>query len=147
MGKLGFFGCPIPEEYGGSNLGFMAHTVVTEEIAKISGSLRAAFNMQTMGTAREIFQFGTEPQKKKYVPKLVSAEYLGCIGITEPNAGSDVGSLKTRAERGYLCLYRSVKEIQGHVRLYRGHASERYFNQSHSRKTWLERLPYGRDIF
>jgi len=99
MGELGFFGCPIPEEYGGSNLGFLAHAVVTEEIAKISGSLRAAFNMQTMGTAREIFQFGTEPQKKKYVPKLVSAEYLGCIGITEPNAGSDVGSLKTRAER------------------------------------------------
>lgn len=99
MGELGFFGCPIPEEYGGSNLGFLAHAVVTEEIAKISGSLRAAFNMQTMGTAREILQFGTEPQKKKYVPKLVSAEYLGCIGITEPNAGSDVGSLKTRAER------------------------------------------------
>ncbi|MFH1082630.1 MAG: glutaryl-CoA dehydrogenase Acd [Pseudomonadota bacterium] len=99
MGELGFFGCPIPEEYGGSNLGFLAHAVVTEEIAKISGSLRAAFNMQTMGTAREIFQFGTEPQKKKYIPKLVSAEYLGCIGITEPNAGSDVGSLKTRAER------------------------------------------------
>jgi len=99
MGELGFFGCPIPEEYGGSNLGFLAHAVVTEEIAKISGSLRAAFNMQTMGTAREIFQFGTEPQKKKYVPKLVSAEYLGCIGITEPNAGSDVGSLKTRAEK------------------------------------------------
>lgn len=99
MGELGFFGCPIPEEYGGSNLGFLAHTVVTEEIAKISGSLRAAFNMQTMGTAREIFQFGTEAQKEKYIPKLVSAEFLGCIGITEPNAGSDVGSLKTSAEK------------------------------------------------
>jgi len=99
MGELGFFGCPIPEEHGGSNLGFLAHTVVTEEIAKISGSLRAAFNMQTMGTAREIFQFGTESQKKKYIPKLVNAEYVGCIGITEPNAGSDVGNLKTRAEK------------------------------------------------
>jgi glutaryl-CoA dehydrogenase (non-decarboxylating) len=97
MGELGFFGCPIPEEYGGSGLGFLAHTVVTEEISKVSGSLRAAFNMQTMGTAREIFQFGTEEQKKKYIPKLVSAEHLGCIGITEANAGSDVGSMKTRA--------------------------------------------------
>ena len=97
MGELGFFGCPLPEEYGGSGLGFLAHTVVTEEIAKISGSLRAAFNMQTMGTAREIFQFGTEEQKKKYIPKLVSAEHLGCIGITEANAGSDVGSMKTKA--------------------------------------------------
>lgn len=99
MGELGFFGCPIPEEYGGSNLGFLAHAVVTEEIAKVSGSLRAAFNMQTMGTAREIFQYGTEDQKKKYISKLVKTEYLGCIGITEPNAGSDVGSLKTSAEK------------------------------------------------
>ena len=97
MGELGFFGCPIPEEYGGSDLGFLAHTVATEEISKVSGSLRAAFNMQTMGVAREIFQFGTEEQKKKHIPKLVSAQHLGCIGITEPNAGSDVGGIKTRA--------------------------------------------------
>ena len=99
MGGLGFFGCPIPEEYGGSNLGFLAHAVVTEEIAKASGSLRAAFNMQTMGTAKEIFQYGTEDQKRRYVPKLVSSEYIGCIGITEPNAGTDVGALKTKAEK------------------------------------------------
>lgn len=99
MGELGFFGCPIPEEYGGSNLGFLAHVVVTEEISKVSGSLRAGFNMQTMGTAREIFQFGTEEQKNKYIPKLVSTECLGCIGITEPNAGSDVASMKTRADK------------------------------------------------
>ncbi|MEJ2718098.1 MAG: acyl-CoA dehydrogenase family protein [Deltaproteobacteria bacterium] len=97
MGELGFFGCPIPEEYGGSNLGFLAHTVATEEISRVSGSIRAAFNMQTMGTAREIFQLGTEEQKKKFVPKLVSAESLGCIGITEPNAGSDVANMKTHA--------------------------------------------------
>jgi len=97
MGELGFFGCPIPEQYGGSDLGFLAHTVVTEEISKVSGSIRAAFNMQTMATAREILQFGMEEQKQKYIPKLVSTEYLGCVGITEPNAGSDVGSMKTRA--------------------------------------------------
>ena len=97
MGDLGFFGCPIPEEYGGSDLGFLAHTVATEEISRVSGSLRAAFNMQTMGVAREIFQFGTEEQKKKYIPELVSARHLGCIGITEPNAGSDVGGITTRA--------------------------------------------------
>jgi glutaryl-CoA dehydrogenase (non-decarboxylating) len=97
MGELGFFGCPIPEEYGGSGLGFLAHTVVTEEISKVSGSIRAAFNMQTMGTAREVYQFGTEEQKRIYIPKLVSSEYLGCICITEANAGSDVGSMKTKA--------------------------------------------------
>ena len=97
MAELGFFGCPIPEEYGGSDLGFLAHTVISEEIAKVSGSLRAAFNMQTMGTAREIYQFGTSEQKEKYIPDLVSARTLGCIGITEANAGSDVGSLRSTA--------------------------------------------------
>ena len=99
MGELGFLGCPIPEEYGGSGLGFLAHAVVTEEISRGSGSLRAAFNMQTMGTAREIYQYGNEAQKEKYIPKLVSGEWLGCIGITEPDAGSDVGSIRTRAIR------------------------------------------------
>lgn len=97
MAELGFFGCPIPEEYGGSGLGYLAHVVVTEEISKFSGSLRAAFNMQTMGTALEIYEFGTEEQKKTYIPKLITAEYLGCIGITEPNAGSDVGNIHTKA--------------------------------------------------
>ena len=97
MAELGFFGCPIPEEFGGSGLGFLAHAVVTEEISKVSGSIRAAFNMQTMGTAREIFQFGTDEQKKSFIPKLVRAEYLGCIGITEANAGSDVAAIRTKA--------------------------------------------------
>jgi len=99
MGELGFFGCPIPEEYGGSGMGFLAHAVVTEEISKGSGSLRAAFNMQTMGTAREIYQYGNEAQKEKYIPKLVSGELLGCLAITEPDAGSDVGAIRTRAVR------------------------------------------------
>ena len=97
LGRLGFLGCPIPEEYGGSNSGFLAHAIVTEEIARVSGSLRAAFNMQTMGTAREICQYGTESQKQKYVAKLVSAELLGSIHITEPDAGSDVAGIKTKA--------------------------------------------------
>jgi len=97
MGELGFFGCAIPEEYGGSGMGFLAHAIVTEEIARVSGSLRAPFNMQAMGTAREIFQYGSEEQKRKYIPGLLKGELLGCIGITEPNAGSDVAALQTTA--------------------------------------------------
>jgi glutaryl-CoA dehydrogenase (non-decarboxylating) len=97
MGELDFFGCPIPEEYGGNGFGFLAHAVVTEEISKVSGSLRAAFNMQTMGTAREIYQFGTEAQKRKYIPKLLTAESFGCICITESDAGSDLGNIKATA--------------------------------------------------
>ncbi len=99
MGKLGFFGCPIPEEYGGSNTGYLAHALICEEISRVSGSLRAPFNMQTMGTALEIYSFGNEEQKRKYIEKLVSAEWLGCICITEPDAGSDVANIKTTAVR------------------------------------------------
>ena len=143
MGELGFYGCPLPEEYGGSGLGFLAHAVVTEEIAKVSGSLRAPFNMQTMGTAREIFQYGNEEQKKKYIPGVLSGELLGCIGITEPNAGSDVGAARTKAvkkgrllrndrleeldhlrpgcRRGdYLCLHEPRGEVQGPFRFHCG---------------------------
>lgn len=99
MGELGFFGCPIPEEHGGSGMGFLAHAVVTEEISKVSGSLRAAFNMQTMGTAREIYQYGDQQQKERYIQRLVACDLLGCIGITEPDAGSDVGAIRTKAVR------------------------------------------------
>jgi glutaryl-CoA dehydrogenase (non-decarboxylating) len=97
MGELGFFGCIIPEEYGGTGSGFVAQTIITEEIARASSSIRVSFNMQTCGPAFSIVKNGTEEQKKKYVPKLVSAEYIGCFGITEPNAGSDVLSMKTTA--------------------------------------------------
>lgn len=97
MGELGFLGCPIPEEYGGSASGFLAHALVAEEIARVSGSLRAPFNMQTMGPAMTLLHFGAEEQKRKYIPKLVRGEILGAIGITEPDAGSDVGSLSSTA--------------------------------------------------
>jgi glutaryl-CoA dehydrogenase (non-decarboxylating) len=97
MGQLGFFGCPIPEKYGGNGMGYLAHALVCEEIARVSGSLRAGFNMQTMLTARTILKFGSEKQRQTLIPKLVSAELLGCFAITEPNAGSDAGSLKTTA--------------------------------------------------
>jgi len=97
MGELGFFGCPIPEKYGGNGMGYVAHALVCEEIARVSGSLRAGFNMQTMLTARTILKFGSEKQRQTLIPKLVRAELLGCFAITEPNAGSDAASLKTTA--------------------------------------------------
>ncbi len=99
MGELGFFGCPIPEEYGGNNMGFMAHVITCEEIARVSCSLGVSFNTQTMGTSRTILEFGAVEQKRKYIPKLVSAEWLGCFAITEPEAGSDVAAMRTTAAK------------------------------------------------
>jgi glutaryl-CoA dehydrogenase (non-decarboxylating) len=97
MGELGFFGCILPEEYGGSNSGFVAQTIITEEIARASSSIRVAFNMQSCGTAFSIYRYGTDEMKERYIPRLVSAEWIGCFGITEPNAGSDVMAMKTTA--------------------------------------------------
>ncbi len=98
MGELGFYGSVIPEEYGGSEMGFLAACVITEEIARVSSSLRVQVNMQGMGCAYPIYKYGVEEIKKKYVAKLCSAEYLGGFAITEPNAGSDVMSIRTTAE-------------------------------------------------
>jgi glutaryl-CoA dehydrogenase (non-decarboxylating) len=99
MGELGLFGCPVPEEYGGNGMGYLAHAIVTEEIGRASGSLRVAFNMQTMGTAMSILKWGSEELKKKYIPALMSAEILGCFGITEPDAGSDTAAMASTAVR------------------------------------------------
>ena len=97
MAELGLFGCPIPEEYGGNGMGYLAHALVTEEIGRASGSLRVAFNMQTMGTALSIYRWGSEELKRKYIPELMQAKVLGCFGITEPDAGSDTAAMATTA--------------------------------------------------
>lgn len=98
MGELGFFGSTIPEEYGGDDMGFLAAAIITEEIARVSSSLRVQVNLQGLGTAYPIYRYGTEAAKKKYIPKLCRAEYLGGFAITEPDAGSDVMGIETTAE-------------------------------------------------
>lgn len=98
MAELGFFGTVIPEEYGGNNMGWLAGIILTEEIARASSSIRVQMNMQTFGCAYTIFRYGSDELKKKYIPKLVNADFVGCFAITEPNAGSDVMALKSTAE-------------------------------------------------
>ncbi len=97
MAAQGFFGCPFPKEYGGNGLGFVAHAIVCEEFGRYSGSLRGAINMQTMTCAMPIMNFGTEDMKKKYVPGLISGKLLGCIAITETEAGADAAAMSTTA--------------------------------------------------
>jgi glutaryl-CoA dehydrogenase (non-decarboxylating) len=98
MAELGFFGTVIPEEFGGNEMGWLAAMILTEEIARASSSLRVQINMQALGCAYTIFRYGTDELKKKYISKLVSAEYIGGFAITEPNAGSDVMAMKSTAE-------------------------------------------------
>ncbi len=110
MAELGFFGTVIPEEYGGNEMGWLAAMILTEEIARASSSLRVQINMSTLGCAFTIFKYGTEEAKQKYIPKLVSGEYLGGFAITEPNAGSDVMAMKSiAADKGDHWLLNGYK--------------------------------------
>lgn len=97
MAELGFFGCVIPEKYGGTGLGHLTQCIITEEVARVSPSLRLPFNMQTVGPALTILHWGSEMLRQNYIPRLVSAEIMGCFAISEPNAGSDVAAMETTA--------------------------------------------------
>ena len=98
MGELGFYGAVIPESYGGSDLGFLALAVITEEIARVHSAMRVFMNMQ-VGPALTLFRFGSEEQKKRWIPPLIHGEKVGCFAITEPDAGSDVAAIRTTATR------------------------------------------------
>lgn len=99
MGELGFFGAVIDPKYGGTGAGVLASVLMTMEIAQVSASWGLPFNMQTQGPGLTIQRFGTEAQKQKYIPGLVTGELLGCFAMTEPNTGSDVASMKTEAKK------------------------------------------------
>ena len=97
MGELGLMGIPIPEEYGGAGMDFTSYIIAIEEISKVSATLGVILSVHTSVGTTPIVYFGTEEQKQRYVPKLAAGEYLGAFCLTEPNAGSDAASLKTRA--------------------------------------------------
>ena len=98
MGELGLFGCAFPPGYGGADSGFLAHSVVTEEISRADSGLRALFNLQAMTVPYTIMEWGSDKAREKYVRNLVCAEKIGCTCFSEPNAGSDIASIETRIE-------------------------------------------------
>ena len=97
LSELGFMGTPIPEEYGGAGFDFISHAIVAEEIGKVDSSMRGTYSVQVSLVELPIFKYGTEEQKKKYLPKLTSGEWIGCFGLTEPDAGSDPASMLATA--------------------------------------------------
>lgn len=98
MGALGVLGVTVSEEYGGAGLGYLAHIVAMEEISRGSASVGLSYGAHSNLCVNQIFRNGTEAQKRKYLPKLISGEHVGALAMSEPNAGSDVVSMKTRAE-------------------------------------------------
>ncbi len=98
MGELGFWGAIIPEEYGGTDSGYLSSILITEAISKVSPAYAGHFLNQTVGPGLAILKNGTEAQKKDYIPRLVTAELMGCFAATEPDAGSDIASMQMTAD-------------------------------------------------
>ncbi|MGM0853815.1 MAG: acyl-CoA dehydrogenase [Bacillota bacterium] len=99
MGELGLMGITIPEKYGGSEMDFTSYIIAIHELSKVSATIGVILSVHTSVGTNPILYFGNEDQKQKYLPKLATGEYLGAFCLTEPSAGSDAKSLKTKAER------------------------------------------------
>jgi isovaleryl-CoA dehydrogenase len=100
LGEMGLLGITVPTEYGGSGMGFLAHVVAMEEISRASGSIGLSYGAHSNLCVNNIFHNGTEAQRRKYLPKLCSGEFVGALAMSEPGAGSDVvGSMKCKAEK------------------------------------------------
>lgn len=97
MGELGLLGLTIPEEYGGVGASYTAYGLVAREVERVDSGYRSMMSVQSSLVMYPIYAYGSEEQRKKYLPKLARGEYVGCFGLTEPDAGSDPGSMKTRA--------------------------------------------------
>lgn len=99
MGSLGLMGVIVPEEYGGAGFGYLEYITAISEVAKIDGSIGLSVAAHNSLCTNHILQFGNEEQKRKYLPRLASAEWIGAWGLTEPNTGSDAGNMRTVAVR------------------------------------------------
>ncbi|MDQ0303703.1 acyl-CoA dehydrogenase [Ancylobacter polymorphus] len=99
MGALGLLGPTIPEEYGGAGLGYVSYGLVAREVERVDSGYRSAMSVQSSLVMHPINAYGSEEQKRKFLPKLATGEIVGCFGLTEPDAGSDPAGMRTRAEK------------------------------------------------
>jgi glutaryl-CoA dehydrogenase len=105
MGEVGFLGITLPDAYGGAGMNYTCYGLVAREVERIDSGYRSAMSVQNSLVMHPIFAYGSEAQRKKYLPKLASGEFVGCFGLTEPDHGSDPGGMVTRAEKvsgGYV---------------------------------------------
>jgi len=99
MGELGLLGPTIPEQYGGPGLNYVSYGLIAREVERVDSGYRSMMSVQSSLVMVPIYEFGSEAQKQKYLPKLATGEWIGCFGLTEPNHGSDPGSMITRAKK------------------------------------------------
>ena len=99
MGEAGFLGLTLPEEFGCANAGYVAYGLVAREVERVDSGFRSMMSVQSSLVMYPIFAYGDDAQRRKYLPRLARGELIGCFGLTEPDAGSDPGGMKTRAEK------------------------------------------------
>jgi glutaryl-CoA dehydrogenase len=99
MGELGLLGATIPHEYGGAGLGYVAYGLIAREVERVDSGYRSAMSVQSSLVMHPIYAYGSGEQRKKYLPKLASGEWVGCFGLTEPDAGSDPAGMRTKATK------------------------------------------------
>ena len=99
MGAIGLLGLTIPAEYGGAGLNYVSYGLVAREVERVDSGYRSMMSVQSSLVMLPIFEFGTEAQKQKYLPRLASGEWIGCFGLTEPDHGSDPGGMASRAKK------------------------------------------------
>src|SRR5262245_42743202 len=99
LGEVGYLGAPVSEAYGGRGLDYLGYGLIVEQVGRADSSARTVVSVQTSLVAGSIERWGTEEQKKEWLPRLCSGEALGCFGLTEPDAGSDPASMRTRAKK------------------------------------------------
>ena len=99
MGELGMLGATIPAEYGGAGLNYVSYGLIAREIERVDSGFRSMMSVQSSLVMLPIYEFGTEAQKQKYLPKLATGEWIGCFGLTEPDHGSDPGGMESRAKK------------------------------------------------
>ncbi|HEV2569734.1 acyl-CoA dehydrogenase [Sphingomonas sp.] len=122
MGELGLLGVTLPEDYGCAGASYVAYGLVAREVERVDSGYRSMMSVQSSLVMYPIYAYGSEEQRRKYLPKLASGEWVGCFGLTEPDAGSDPGGMRTRAEK-----------IEGGYRI-------------SGSKTWISNAPFA-DVF
>ena len=98
-GEMGLLGVTLPTQYGGAGASYVAYGLVAREVERVDSGYRSMMSVQSSLVMHPIYAFGSEEQRLKYLPRLASGELIGCFGLTEPGAGSDPGSMRTRAEK------------------------------------------------
>src|SRR6266568_2946589 len=137
MGEVGVLGITVSEEYGGANMGYLAHMIAMEEISRASASIGLSYGAHSNLCVNQLAKHGTQAQKRKYLPDLVSGKHVGALAMSETEAGSDVIGMRLRADRSH-------RGVARHHCIHRRERLRRIHNCAEARQAWHARLEHLR---